>query len=696
MTTPSQPPDPHDETDEVTRLRKRAEAQLGLSPRPTDDAAKDPAELLHELQVHQVELELQSDELRGAEQELELSRDRYRQLFDEAPVAYLTLGADGRIEEANRAAAELLATPATELVGRPLSQFMTPKDADLLHLHRMDVFSSGQRQRCDLLVRGRDGQPVPVHLDSVQISGLGHAESRCRTVLVDLTPLHQASAALEQSEQRLRRLAEHIDDVLYVREAGDLVYVSPGWNAIWGRRAATTREIGRRWLAAVHIDDRERLIRGLSRLRQAEPLDEVYRVGRPDGTLRWVRDRAQPADGGEFSVGVARDVTSELEVEEELRRAHRMEAVGILASGVAHDFNNLLMGIIGCLRQARGGDLPAHEHDTLLRQAEEAALRGSHLVSRLQVFARDEPVEVEVLDVDPAIESCRRLLEVVLGRANELRIEAGAPDALVLASQVQIDGILLNLAANARDALPGGGRVTLTTDVVDVNGTTASARGLQPSGRCLRLRFDDDGEGMDERTRRHLFEPFFTTKQAGQGTGLGLSTVFEITRRLGGAIDVRSAPGEGATFELLLPLCDDATATASMASPPQPRLSGTVLLVEDEPLVRLVVKHYLEELGLDVLEAAGAAEARRLMEDPGLAIDLLLSDVIMPSCSGPSLANQLHASRPGLQALFMSAHPRAELARRGILGERGALIEKPFTQEALGMALADLLPSDRA
>jgi len=493
----------------------------------------------------------------------------------------------------------------------------------------------------------------------------------------------------------LQQLTEHIDDVLYLRRAGELAYVSPAWANIWGRQRGPDQTRGEAWMSAVPAEDRPRLARAWTRLEHGRALDETYRVVQPDGEVRTVHERAWPTATQGLSVGVARDVTQELAVQEELRRAHRMEAVGTLASGITHDFNNLLMGVIGCLRQAQRWDVSQEERSTYLERAEEAVLRGTHLVSRLQVFGRPELPDPEPVEIDEAVEVSATLLRVVLGEDHQLVLRTGAPGTFVGASEVELDQILLNLTANARDAMTTGGRVIISTDVILLEDLDSEPGDTAESSRFLRLEFRDTGCGMGKRTRQRLFEPFFTTKEVGRGTGLGLSTVFAITQRLGGTIDLRSEVGVGTTFELLLPCVEAPAVPSPPTHDPVPTLSGTVLLVEDEPLVRLVVTHYLEEFGLQVFGAATPAEATAYMEQHGERIDMLISDVILPDLTGPSLARTLREVHSDLRVLFMSAHPRAELVRRRILEGPDALIEKPFSQEALGRALVPILGTTR-
>jgi len=638
-----------------------------------------------------MELELQNEELRDAQMALQEGQARYRRLFALAPVGYLTMDSRGRVEEANRAIEELLGVGSRLLLARRLSAYMFESDADVFHLYLRKLFSSTERARCSLWLRKASGEPVPVHLDSVRVPATRSGQrEHCQTVVVDLTELEQARSAQRSSQERLRLLAEHIGDVLYMRESRELSYVSPAWSRIWGQALPSPAVADRLWLEGVAPQDRERRAESLALLGQGERMSVEYRVVRPDGTVRWVRDRAEPIDVGETIVGVVTDIRAERDLRERLQSAERMQAVGTLASGIAHDFNNLLAGVIGCLQRAQDPGLSPTEVAHFLGEAEGAARRGSHLIARLNLFGRNEPDDATPLGIDRALREARPLLNTMLGDSIVLEMQHDAPRCAIGLSHGELEQILLNLASNARDAMPEGGVMSISTRCSAEDGTART------SDRCdlLILEVRDSGAGMDEATRRRIFEPVFTTKEVGQGTGLGMSTVYETVRRLEGSIDVESQPGRGTLFRLKVPCCREQTPTIP---PPETlpvlRLEGTALLVEDERLVRMTVRHYLEELGLTVLEAESPEAALEVAEQAG-TIDVLLSDVAMPGATGPSLGRRLAGSRPELRMLFMSGHPRAELLRRGTIDSSAALLEKPFTEEELASALRDVLGDD--
>jgi signal transduction histidine kinase/DNA-binding response OmpR family regulator len=410
--------------------------------------------------------------------------------------------------------------------------------------------------------------------------------------------------------------------------------------------------------------------------------------------MRWVRARSFPIDGtGGVTaryVCLIQDVTDQREMEMELRQAQKMEAVGALASGVAHDFNNVLQGVLGCITLAQRPGTSPEQLRAFLEQAADAARRGGGLSARLMSFAHKRVLDAASTVIDAMITRSAPLLERLLTEQVVLELQLEAGDATVRADAVQIEQILLNLAANARDAMPGGGRLQIRTETV-AKGELPAGLELRQAERYVRLQVRDYGLGMDEATKVRIFEPFFTTKQPGTGTGLGLSTVFSVARQLGGHVDAQSEIDRGSTFTIHLPCCEPPAAADVLQVHELPRLQGVVLLVEDEPVVRLTVRHHLDEMGVEVLEAGDAFEAQRVLRRFGGKIDLLMSDVVLPGMRGTVLAENVQRQQPELRVLFMTANP--ELLDHDPDGKLGApVLRKPFGREELARQLLALLP----
>lgn len=373
-------------------------------------------------------------------------------------------------------------------------------------------------------------------------------------------------------------------------------------------------------------------------------------------------------------------------VEENLRHSQKLEAVGRLAGGVAHDFNNLLTAIIGYSEMlvARLAGQPEER-----RQAELVAQAGHQaagLTRQLLAFSRKQLLQPRVIDLNQLVADGRSLLQRVIGEHIEIEVRAGADDARVLADPGQLEQVILNLGVNARDAMPGGGSLTISTENLALAAREAAERDVElPPGDYVVLSVADSGSGMDAGTRSRIFEPFFTTKGPGRGTGLGLATVYGIVKQSHGDIAVHSAPGEGTRFCVYLPRADAPIAPEETAPVPAPsaRRAETILVCEDEEVVRELICTVLGEAGYTVLCAELPATALRMSAAHEGHIDLLLSDVVMPGMHGPELARELTERRPGLRVLYVSGYSENDISEQGVVHADLELMQKPFTQDAL-------------
>ena len=434
-------------------------------------------------------------------------------------------------------------------------------------------------------------------------------------------------------------------------------------------------------------------------LERGETLQDLEIQGRRrDGVLIWVTVNLRPVkDAGgqvlhyEWSLA---DITERRQLESQLRQAQKMEAVGQLAGGVAHDFNNLLTVIGGrCyLMLAK-----LEPDDTLRREVElvrGAAERAARLTHQLLAFSRKQVLEPRVLELDETVAGIEPLLRRLIGEDIEIQVTRGPDLGRVKADAGQIEQVILNLAVNARDAMPQGGRLALETANVTVDEWVARRAPDLAPGSYVVLSVTDSGHGMDAATRAQIFEPFFTTKEVGKGTGLGLATVYGIVRQSGGFIEVESEPGQGASFKVYLPRVEDAVAAPEAARSSGARSGGseTVLLVEDDESLRTLAREILTVQGYAVLEAASPRDALRTHQTHPAPIDLLLTDVVMPEMNGRQLADHLKVARPEMRVLFMSGYTGEALrAGGGVAGFTGQLLQKPFTPDGLTRRVREVL-----
>ncbi len=442
--------------------------------------------------------------------------------------------------------------------------------------------------------------------------------------------------------------------------------------------------------------DRARVIGALER---GETLQDVEMQGRRrDGVLIWVTVNVRPVKAAtgrtlhyEWSLA---DITERRQLESQLRQAQKMEAVGQLAGGVAHDFNNLLTVIGGrcylMLTKLAPDDALRREVE-LVRGAAERAARLTH---QLLAFSRKQVLEPRVLDLNETVTGIEPLLRRLIGEDIEIRVTHGSDLGRVKADAGQVEQVILNLAVNARDAMPQGGRLVLETANVAVDERAARRAHELTPGRYVVLSVTDSGHGMDAATRAQIFEPFFTTKEVGKGTGLGLATVYGIVKQSDGFIEVESEPGRGASFKVYLPRVEEAVAVPEAAKASGTRLGGseTVLLVEDDENLRMLAREILTVQGYTVLEAAVPSDALRIHQAHPDRIDLLLTDIVMPEMNGRQLADRLKVARPEMAVLFMSGYTGAALGERGEVAEfTGPLLQKPFTPDGLSRRVRELL-----
>jgi CheY-like chemotaxis protein len=386
-------------------------------------------------------------------------------------------------------------------------------------------------------------------------------------------------------------------------------------------------------------------------------------------------------------------------LEERFRQAQKMEAVGRLAGGIAHDFNNLLMVIQG-YADLLADRLPAG--DSLRRNAEQiqkASQRAASLTQQLLAFSRKQILAPKVLNVHSVVADMEKMLRRLIGEDIHLETTSQKDLGLVKADRSQIEQVILNLAVNARDAMPGGGRITIETANVELDGSFTRVPQVLAPGKYVMLAVADNGTGMDAETQAHIFEPFFTTKEKGKGTGLGLATVYGIVKQSGGYVWVYSEPGHGATFKIYLPRIED-EAEESVAREPSgtqalPRGSSEmVLLVEDEKGVRELAREYLETSGYRVLEAENGHVALELAAKHAGTIDVLVTDVVMPGIGGRELAERVAQIRPGIKILYMTGYTDRAIVHHGILETDAVLLQKPFTLGTLAAKLREIMTAE--
>ena len=621
-------------------------------------------------------------ERKGLEDAMRRSEVRYRRLMEELPEP-VVVHVEGRVAYANPAAAIALGVAAPDdLIGRAMIEFARPETQEQITA-RMAL--GGDLPRAEqTFVRPADGRSLHVEVKTTPIDFEGRAAAL--SIGRDITQRVEAERDAMQAQRRLRAQFHAAPLPTYVWQRTEGAFVLLDVN-----QAAMS-------LADGHPEDRVGVSADVFFAGTPEIPPELARCLDEGGTFQREIERdkrrlvltcaSAPPD---LVIVHAEDITARTQLEQQFRQAQKMEAVGQLAGGVAHDFNNLLSVILSYASLAADDLKPGDplRHD--LGEIRAAAERATALTRQLLAFSRRQVLQPRVIEIEGIIEGMRSMLGRLLGENIEVAVSAAKGLGRVLSDPGQIEQVVMNLAVNARDAMPDGGKLTVdAANVILDEGYAATHLGVSP-GPYVLLAVSDTGMGMDAATRARIFEPFFTTKEPGKGTGLGLSTVFGIVKQSGGSVSVYSEPGHGSTFKVYLPRTDRLPDVLTTKPGRGARGTETILLVEDEDQVRAVGCTILRKHGYVVLEAANAGEAFLISQTHPETIHLLLTDVVMPRMSGRMLAEQLAPQRPGMRVLFASGYTDDAVVRHGVLDAGVAFVQKPFTPDVLLRKVRDVL-----
>ena len=649
--------------------------------------------------VPAIERELRDAALRRERRDaLSASEARLRAILRAALDAHITMDEAGTITGWNPQAEATFGWVEHDVLGKVLSDVIIPpanREAHLRGLRRFLATAEGPilGRRLELIALRRDGQEFPVELAVAPIR-LGDTWIFSAFVR-DITERRAAEDALRRSEERYRLLFDSGPHPMWVYDIETLRFITVNDAAVrhYGYSRAEFLEMTVEQIRPP--EDVPALRQHLAAVR-AGHLDQagVWRHRKKDGTLidvDIVRYTLQ-FEGKAAALVLAQDVTERRLLEQQLRQAQKMEAVGRLAGGIAHDFNNLLTAIFGYADLLAEDLPPGSPAQADVKEIRTAATRASALTRQLLAFSRQQVLQPVVLNVNVVVGDLENMLQRVLGEDVELEAHFGADLGNTRADPGQLEQVILNLAVNARDAMPTGGKLTIETANVALDEHYAQTHRPVVPGRYVMVAVSDTGIGMDAATQARMFEPFFTTKEKSKGTGLGLATAYGIVKQSGGYIWVYSEVGRGATFKIYLPRVD-APADVVAAPPELGTVAGTetVLLAEDDPLLLPLARDVLKRLGYTVLEARTPAGAVTAAQAHNGVIHLLISDVVMPGESGLQLARRLLEVRPNLRVLYMSGYSDEAVVRHGLLDPGTTFLQKPFTPAALARKVRELL-----
>ncbi len=606
----------------------------------------------------------------------------------------LVLDAEGRVVNANPAATDMLGERASEMIGKRVSTVLGDLSADRL------TDEKNPDSQYEIHIGERESRRSYDVVSSPLGLGGGVGAGRL-LVLRDITEREEAESALRASEDRYRQLFELESDAIMLvdDDSGQILEVNPAATTLYGYSREEWLSVNQ---ADVSVEPDEMGRTAVEQITQVP----VRWHRRKDGTVFPVEitGRRFNREGRSVHVAAIRDITERREAEQalkerddQLRQSQKMEAIGQLAGGIAHDFNNLLTAIIGyadLILSSDGGDAESLRDD--VGEIKAAADRASNLTRQILAFSRRQAFQPEVVSLNDIVTGTERLLGRTLGEDIELVTLLGQELGLVEVDMSQFEQVLMNLAVNARDAMPHGGKLTIETANVELSHEYCHRHvGMSP-GPHVTLAVSDTGVGMDEETKERAFEPFFTTKEQGIGTGLGLSTVYGIVEQSGGRVSIFSEVGRGTTIKVYLPRASQPEKSRAITAPALDTVTGseTILLVEDETAVLNLAKRILESLGYRVVAAENGDDALVLLKGSDHSIDMLLTDVVLPgSMQGNELAQVARQLHPHLAVLHMSGYPRDSIVHAGRLDEGVNYLAKPFTPDELAHRVREVLDS---
>ncbi len=686
-------------------LRRRAEITLDREGRLSADLPHtEVAELLHELQVHQIELELQNEDLRKTQAELSAMVERLATLFHSSPVGYLILDEQGFICEANHTFCVMVGRESCSPIGRPLTEFFTAAGKQTFLARYKAFFKAPRGKMLEVEVLTSSDKTMHCRLVGVPLKSVAKDqknENRLLVSVIDVTEQKRAEDACARSEHDKTLILQSVNEMI--------VYMTPDLVVRWMNRVAAdlarheNRDlIGLKCHELWHQSSTPCLNCPMAKARETlKPQEAEVRM--PDGRCWLMRvfpvfDEDQKLVAlAEFGQDISERKRAEQEQEklrEQLQQAQKLDSIGRLAGGIAHDFNNMLMVILGHLEESVRGIPPESALAKHLTEAQKAAKRSADFTRQLLGFARKQMVQPRRVDVNETVWGMLKMLHRLVGEGVAVEWAPGNDVWPILIDPSQIDQILANLVVNSRDAMKGQGKVRIETRNCSFDGDSAvPVKGMVP-GDYVQIAVIDWGCGMDAATRARIFEPFFTTKELGKGTGLGLAVTYGIVKQNQGEITVESEPGAGASFRVFLPrLKTEQPAVKEKGEATlEHRGRETVLLVEDEPEVREVTRQLLERFGYTVLLAdtpEGAIEIVKTHQP--MPIDLLITDVIMPEMNGKELSRRVLELKPGMKILFMSGYPAEVIADQGIVAEGLPFIQKPFPGKRLGEKIREVM-----
>ncbi len=640
---------------------------------------------------------------RGADSTFHRTEARFGEFFENSVEGIYQSSPDDCLLVANRTMARLCGYASPEELracGSDLRHTLYVEPA------RRTAFVQLVREHAEVIayesqIRRKDGALVWISENARGVYGAAGQLLYTESMVTDITARKAAEKALQDSEERFREMAEHINDVFYSTElhSGLWLYVSPAYEQIWGRPVAGLYAQPAEWIAAIVPEDREKVVRSRQQLAGGKEYHIEYRVRRPDGTLRWIEDRSYLISDRQGvarrAVGVAIDLTQRHCLEGQLLHAQKMEAMGLLAGGVAHDFNNILTVVIGFAQMLLDDEALSPRATERLTQIYNAGTRAANLTRQLLVFSRKQAVNRQKIDLNHVASEITEMLRRLIGEDIALELALSAEPCPTEADAGMIEQVLMNLAVNARDAMPNGGKLTIATERISIDDAAMRRTAEARPGKFVCLSVRDTGTGIAPGNLQRIFEPFFTTKEIGHGTGLGLAMAFGIVKQHQGWIEFDSTVGVGTCFRILLPAATGPVEARERRPLKTSMARGgteTILVVEDEASVREFAVAVLCSQGYRVLQASSGIEALEVWKWHGPKISLLVTDLVMPDgLGGLELAAKLRAERQTLRVVLTTGYVNETIGEELRPPAGMHFMHKPYRPQVLSRTVRDAL-----
>jgi len=657
---------------------------------PLEDVKK----LVENLHLHQAELKMQNEELRQAQQVIEEGRQKFADLYDFAPIGYVTLK-DHTIVEANLTAAGLLGTKRDKLIGSPFFWYVQGDDKRGYLRHVMSVLGGRHKESIEVILRRFGGETFWAQLVSLPVEGMENSRNLMRVAIIDITPRKKIENALKASEEQYRELIESVNSIIVsVDTEGRVTFLNDYGRDILGY---TSMELYTHGVigtivppGVINPAEVASYIHYIAEHPDQYREREMEHIRRSGETL-WVSwsIRVLHNSEGRFTglLCVGNDITQRKKLEEEVRQAQKMEAIGTLAGGIAHDFNNILAAIIGFAEMIEEDLPPDSKSRRQVRKVLSAASRGADLVRQILAFSRKTDVAREPLHLAPIARETIQFLRASVPSTIEIELTIKAGKDVVLASPSSMQQVLMNLVTNAAAAMrEAAGTIRIGINNIVFEPDAPVIDDVEP-GEYVQITVEDTGTGMTANIMQRIFEPFFTTKEAGKGTGMGLAVVFGIVKRMGGTVTVESEAGEGSTFRVFLPI---AHIEETMKSPDEIPIEGgseRILFIDDEELIVEWGKASLERLGYKVTALLDSTQALNAFSQNPNAFDLVIADQTMPGITGLNLAKKILSIQPDMPVILCTGHSEAVSTDKAKKAGIREFLMKPLSRAELANAI---------